>query len=814
MMEDLSKFLILVAEDDVTTQLIAVNILRKKGYQVVAASDGQEAIDMCLKYRPQLILMDAFMPKIDGFLACKHIKQSDDEEIRNIPIVMVTALQDNSAIDKAFDSGAEDYITKPVNWHILEHRFEVLSQKIAAEKQSKDNEARFLAIAESANDAIISINHHGEIIFLNESASLMFEYEEHEVLQQSFAMLVASKRRKACEKILTQLNSLDASEMGKGTRQLQGIKKSGECFPAEFTLSAWVINGERHYSCILRDITDRFLKQEQIKKLSVAVEQSPNLVIMTDLEGVIEYVNPNIESITGYIVEEVIGKQVALLRSDSESEEESHIAWEEVLQGKSWSGTLQNKNKNGDLYWVKEFISPILDASENITHFIHTQEDVTEAKALAEDISYRATHDSLTGLINRYEFEACLVRLLRNSSDEESHVLCFIDLDNFKVVNDTGGHLVGDELLRQLGKVMNNVSRKQDVLARLGGDEFGLLLAYCDLNVAQKIAEKLQEIIRDFQMVWNEQYFRVGSSIGLVGITNNTQAGEALNAADAACYAAKNTGRNKIYVFRDEDQYLSEKSGEIQWVPKIERALERDNFVLYVQSINALKKGANKKHYEILLRLKDDETGQIIPPGLFLPAVERFHLAFKVDSWVIEHTLQWFIQNPSVLDDTDCFSINLSGLSLANEKLQDYIIDLIKQLNFPTQKIVFEITETAAINNLSQAQDFISAMQAIGIRFALDDFGSGLSSFAYLKNLSVEFLKIDGMFVKDIASDPIDRAMVKSIHEVAQIMGKETVAEFVENQAITDILQEIGIDYAQGYHYGKPAPLSGLLDAM
>ena len=315
-------------------------------------------------------------------------------------------------------------------------------------------------------------------------------------------------------------------------------------------------------------------------------------------------------------------------------------------------------------------------------------------------------------------------------------------------------------------------------------------------------------------MIWDNNSFKVGASIGLVSVRKGDDAVEVLKFADTACYAAKNTGRNKIYVFSKDDSYLSTQSGEIQWVQRIERALDNNQFCLYAQKIVSLSiKGGHKSKYEILLRLIGDE-GQVISPSAFLPAAEHFNLATKIDCWVIKATLDWFNDHPDELDAIDSFSVNLSGQSLADEKIQPFIIKLIRQLKFPAHKLIFEITETAAINNLTQAKKLMTGLQAIGIRFSLDDFGSGLSSFAYLKNLPVEFLKIDGMFVKDIVSDPIDRAMVRSINEIGQVMGKETIAEFVENQQIVDILKEIGVDYAQGYHYSAPDTLSRMMQLV
>ncbi len=806
------KQLILVAEDDDITRSITVKALEKMGFTVITANNGVQAVEQCFKEVPKIILMDASMPELDGFAACRQIKQSNNKTISNIPVIVVTALDDSDAVDKAFKVGAEDYIPKPVNWHILEHRLSVLMKKMEAENALRESEQRFYAIAESANDAIISINALGLVTFWNSAASQVFGYSREEILNKPLDRLIPKDCLAKHKRGFALANQSDVKSISNVSRQLKGLKKDGLIFPLELTLSAWTLNKQRYYSCILRDISERLKKQEELKKLSTAVQQSPNLVIVTDLNGVVDYVNSQIKYMTGFSDTEIVGKNINILRSGKTDSAIYKGLWQTIKSGGTWSGVLQNKKKNGDLYWVKETISPIFSDIGSISHFIATQEDITEAKALSEEISFRASHDSLTGLMNRHEFELHLTSLLQESDVADRHALCFIDLDRFKIVNDTAGHLAGDELLRQLSKLMQRAGRKQDILARLGGDEFALILAYCELEQATMIANKLQQIINDYQLVWGEYTFKVGVSIGLVSIKNGDDALDVLKFADTACYAAKNTGRNKVYVFSQDDAYLNQQSGEVLWVSKIEMALENNQFRLYAQSIVPLNESSHpsKVKCEILLRLIDQD-GLIVSPGVFFPAAERFNLVTHIDRWVIEKTLTWFSEHIEQLHAVDCFSINLSGQSVADAGILQFINRLITDLDFPTDKLVFEITETAVINNLSQAQLLMRDLQKKGIKFALDDFGSGLSSFAYLKNLPVEYLKIDGLFVKGIVDDPIDRAMVKSIHDIGNIMGKETIAEFVENAEIAEVLQYIGIDYAQGYHYSKPSPLETLL---
>jgi diguanylate cyclase (GGDEF)-like protein/PAS domain S-box-containing protein len=429
-----------------------------------------------------------------------------------------------------------------------------------------------------------------------------------------------------------------------------------------------------------------------------------------------------------------------------------------------------------------------------------------------ETLSYHASHDNLTGLINRHEFERRVERLLETVSYNDSeHALCYLDLDQFKIVNDTCGHIAGDEMLRQLSNILRDVVRHRDTLARLGGDEFAILVEHCSIDDAHRVVKSIQEAIQDFQFIWEGHSFKVGVSMGLVAI-NNTDLNltELLKAADTACYIAKENGRNRIHIYQIDDTEIIQRQGEMQWVERLHEAIEKDLLTLYVQEIISLAKNKDK-HYEILVRL-NDKKGNIILPGTFLPAAERFNLITKIDRWVIKKAFSVLLENPDFTENLNFISINLSGQSITEEEFHAFIIKEMLDSLIPPEKICFEITETAAILNLNIASQFISKMKLLGCRFALDDFGSGLSSFAYLKNLPVNFLKIDGMFVKDISDDPIDHAMVKSINEIGHVMNMQTIAEFVENDEIKGMLKEIGVDYAQGYGIGKPKLFEDLIN--
>jgi len=436
-------------------------------------------------------------------------------------------------------------------------------------------------------------------------------------------------------------------------------------------------------------------------------------------------------------------------------------------------------------------------------------EDITEARALSQQLRFQASHDALTGLVNRREFENRLERASKSAeSGHSEHAVCYLDLDQFKIINDTCGHVAGDELLRRLGRVLAQQVRSQDTLARLGGDEFGVLLENCSMHVAERVANALRRTIEDFRFVWEKQVFGIGVSIGVVPIQGLGQTvSSILSAADAACYAAKDRGRNRIHMYHEGDVELARRHGEMRWVTRIQTALEENRFELARQPIVPLSvSSGNDSHYELLLRMRD-EDGEIVLPDAFLPAAERYNLAVKLDRWVVREAFRLLTRSPGHLEKLFLCSINLSGVSLADEDFLIFVTTEFASTGLPPAKVCFEITETAAIANLPGAMRFMEVLRRIGCRFALDDFGSGLSSFAYLKSLPVDFLKIDGVFVKDIIEDPIDRELVRSINEIGHVMGKRTIAEFVESSEILAALGEIGVDYAQGYELGKPTLL-------
>jgi diguanylate cyclase (GGDEF)-like protein len=463
---------------------------------------------------------------------------------------------------------------------------------------------------------------------------------------------------------------------------------------------------------------------------------------------------------------------------------------------------------NGRVKVMRVSATPVLDANGVFRGFRGAARNVTEAHRMAARLGYQARRDALTGLMNRRAFEERLSRVLDTARAERvTHALCYLDLDQFKIINDTCGHVAGDELLRQLGRLLSRATRQRDTLARLGGDEFGLLMERCSLVHARRVAEELRAAVENFRFVWDGTAFAVGVSMGLVPVTPTTDGiTELLQHADSACYAAKDRGRNRIHVYTSNDAEMVRRRGEMRWAVQITRALEEERFCLHYQPIARLGRLGDSTHCELLVRMQD-ESGRLIPPGEFLAAADRYQLSTRLDRWVVGTACKWLAEHQNQCGRLELCAINLSGHTLGDAQALDGIIDDVEQAQLPLEKLCFEVTETAAIANLASATSFIEKLRARGCRFALDDFGSGVSSFAYLKNLPVDFLKIDGAFVRQMLANPVDCAMVRSINEIGHVMGKRTVAEFAENEAIVAELRKLGVDYAQGYGVGRPQPL-------
>lgn len=539
-------------------------------------------------------------------------------------------------------------------------------------------------------------------------------------------------------------------------------------------------------------------------------------VITTDAQGNIRYINSVAEKLTGWKAEQAQGlslSEVLVIINEVTRKPADNPVSQALLEGKI-VGSANNHTiliaRDGTEYAIEDSAAPIRDRQGEVIGAVIVFHDMTQWRHLTRQLSWEASHDALTGLINRRGFEQYLIDAIASTKNSnQQHVLCYLDLDQFKVVNDTVGHIAGDELLRQITELLQKGVRANDILARLGGDEFGLLLNQCPLAQSFDIAENLKDLVRQFRFMWSGKTFILGVSIGVVAIDQTSRdLMEVLGAADAACYAAKANGRNCVHIYRQDDRELIKQRGERQLIAKISRALETNRFCLYYQKIISITSKPLVEHYEILVRMLGDND-ELVSPNEFIPAAERYGLITEIDCWVIET----FFSNYQNLSRQEIltkglYTINLSGASICNHQFMRFLIEQFPRFQIPPQTICFEITETEAIANFDQARYFIGALKEIGCSFALDDFGSGLSSFAYLMNLPVDYLKIDGIFVKNINHNLISQAIVESFNHIAHAMNLETVAEFVEDEMILEKLREIGVDYAQGYGISHPVPIN------
>jgi len=569
----------------------------------------------------------------------------------------------------------------------------------------------------------------------------------------------------------------------------------------------------------MTDITDRQIAAAELfsekERAQVTLASIADGVITTDRDGWVEFLNPVAESLTGWKMSAARGLPLqAICRlTDEASRQPAPNPIETVLRDERTvevAATMLLVRNDGVEIPIVHSGAPIRGSNGEINGVVLILHDVSNERQYAAKLSYQATHDSLTGLINRTEFDNRMNLALQSAATlGRHHAVMYLDLDQFKVINDTCGHAAGDQLIRQVSSLLQRRLREGDTLSRLGGDEFGVLLENCPPDHALRIAEELRQTMRDLHFVSDGRSFVVSVSIGLVSIDDGLYTlSDVLSAADAACYMAKDKGRNRVQVYRREDSEVSLRHGEMEWVVRIQKALDEDRFVLYSQDIVRVDSKSRKDaHCELLVRMLDEE-GKLVPPMAFIPAAERYGLMPLVDRWVLRNafaTMARMIAQPDG-DPLGLCSINLSGATLGDDTFLEYAREQFENFAMPSDCVCFEITETAAIANLDRAARFIEEMKKFGCQFSLDDFGSGMSSFGYLKHLPVDFLKIDGAFVKDMAEDPIDRAMVEAINSVGHVMGKQTIAEFVGSAEIMKALREIGVDFAQGYWVHKPAP--------
>jgi diguanylate cyclase (GGDEF)-like protein/PAS domain S-box-containing protein len=684
-----------------------------------------------------------------------------------------------------------------------------------AEEALRSSEAKFRGLFESIAEGVYQSARDGRLLSVNPAFVTMLGYasaEEIYALPSAEALYwnpadrAEFVRRVECEGALRDAEFLMRTRDGQQLVILENARPTRD--------AAGQIVG---YEGTIADITARKRAEQAIfaekERAQVTLQSIGDAVISTDPEGRIDYINPVAETLTGWSLAEARGQPIgAVLKLVNELTREPIENSLSGALGRSESGLPTEHavliTRSGDEVAIQESAAPICASSGVVIGAVVVFHDVTKERRLKRALSWQASHDALTGLINRREFDNRLhAALLSAQRGEGAHALLYIDLDQFKVINDTCGHQAGDRLLRDVTGLLQTRVRASDIIARLGGDEFGVLLESCTLEQATRIAEGIRQAIRDFRFVWGSSTLSVGASIGIVQIRAETENGANLmSAADIACYAAKDAGRNRIHVY--EADGVSDRHREMHWVAHVTRAADDKRLELFFQPIVPLGSGGGRRFHEITVRLRDDND-QLVPPSEFIPAAERYNVMSIIDRQVVAQTLEWLHERQRCGLALPLLAVSLSGTSLNEQSFVEFVL---RSLGEPAiaAALCFEITETAAVTSLSNARYLMRELKGRGCKFALDDFGSGVSSFVYLKTLPVDYLKIDGQFINHVAEDPVSRSMVEAIGKVARALNIATIAECVESDAVLAELKRIGVDFAQGHYLAHPQPIAQL----
>jgi diguanylate cyclase (GGDEF)-like protein/PAS domain S-box-containing protein len=685
------------------------------------------------------------------------------------------------------------------------------------EERLRSSEARYRGLFENVVDGVYIASREGEIITANPALVEMLGYETVDDLKaagMTSALYVNPIDR---ERVFARL---EAEGVVKNFEYRLRRKDGTKIVVLENSRAVYDEAGNvTAHEGTITDITDRKRAEtrvfEEKERAQVTLQSIGDGVITTDADGNVDYINPVAQDLTGWDMRSSKGTHITeimmIVNEHTRASVENPVV--RCLKEGRVITLAENSTlitRNGDEVPIQDSAAPIRDRIGNIIGSVMVFHDVSKETRLFRQLSYQASHDTLTGLVNRREFENHLIGAFEQIRDnsEATHALLYLDLDQFKVVNDTFGHTAGDALLRQLTELIQASIRSSDVLARLGGDEFGILLERCDEQRAIEVAESIRESIEGFRFEWQESFTSIRCSIGIVLVTSeNADVAGVMSSADVACYSAKDIGRNQIHLYRDSD--VSMRHEEMKWVSRITSAVEEDRLELFFQPIIGIGKGQGKGrgHYELLLRMRD-ENGELVGPDQFIPSAERYNLMSTLDRWVIHEALSKLADRSTEGEARYTLAINLSGTSLSEDRFLDFVIDELEKQNLPNGAICFEITETAAISNLSRVVHFMQTLKKLGCKFSLDDFGSGLSSFTYLKNLPVDYLKIDGQFIRNVVEDSVDESMVKAIREVGHAMGIETIAERVETKQVLDKLSALGVEFAQGYYIARPASVA------
>ena len=846
---------ILIIDDSYEIRDVLRLIIEKQHHEVATAVDGQDGFEKAKAYHPDLIIIDALMPKVDGFTLLRNIK--NDPSLNTTPCVFLSAIYtSNSDKNLALSLGAAVFIAKPFDvetfWKeiepILEREKQSLPRMVEDEKEflKSYNQAVVAKLEEKVKELeeVIAKNKRAENLIRKSEASLAkaqqiahignweWNIVENKLWWSDEIYRIFGLEPQAFPATYEALLNFTHPDDRKWVKALMN-KALYENKPYAIEHRIVLRNGEERFvyeqaevifdnngkpvqmNGTVQDITERKRMAGEIKRLFAAIDQSVNIVFIADAKGNIEFVNSMFEQVTGYHKEEVIGHNPRILSSGETTSAEYAGLWGAITAGKTWRGVFKNRKKNGQPYWSNGLISPIIDENGEVTHFLAIQEDITEKMQSEERFKRLATYDELTGVFNRTYFVKQFTEWITYAeANKRTGILLLINLDKFKLINDTYGHSVGDGLLRAVAGVLtdavleinsaftNKTTEEGPIVGRLGGDEFAILLPSGEEPDGLLAAENIRKKIEAFRFA--EIAGNLTVSIGVVSYPKHGMtAKDIFTKADAAIYLAKELGYNKTRLYQEGDFVLEKMRSRVVWRDHIQKAIAEGRFVPWFQPI--LDLSDNKiHHYEALARMHDVD-GKIILPGAFIDIAEEMGLVTDIDRVIIEKTLMVQVELRKK-GMTPSFSVNLSGKELGDEGLLAFLRSRITATGADPERLTFEITETAAIRELDKAVTFIRELRSLGCSFSLDDFGVGFTSFKYLKEMEVDYIKIDGSFIRKLHENKTDRLFVKAIADVAKGMGIKTTAEFVENEEIIRILREYGVDYAQGYFVGKPAP--------
>ena len=804
------RYTVLVADADAEIRQQLDAELRLLGLQADFASTGSKALQLLNKAHYGAVLLDTTLPDIDGYLICKTIKKHNASNRNTTPVILLATKRSPFDRLKAKMAGCDAYLAKPINREQLQNTLiNQLWLSHAGDALQADT------LLDQVQNLLVVYDRAGNIIRFNAVCERLTGFSFAEIEGQLFwQVLVAAAEREAAQQAF---HDLLATHDFPHQHEQVWLTRTASQRRIEWTSTA-ISNHAGVVEYIVSsgtDITERNQHETQLKekkkRFKDFAETAADWFWEMDAELRFSYLSEHYQHISGVNDDQLLGTTASDFFNNLIDPPQQLQSYLETL-------TSQKPFTDFEFLWQRpDSTTRVLRISgkpmfaSNSNQFLGYRgigNDITKSHQQTQQLAHQASHDPLTGLVNRREFERRLQRVLDvTQANPSEHALFYLDLDKFKHVNDSHGHAAGDELLRQLSHLLKNHIRQRDTLARLGGDEFAILIEHSSLEAAIRVASSLLTAIKEFRFDWENESFGLGASIGLVIINEESETLSAvIKAADSACYIAKNMGGNRIYVNHDGGVEPEKLRKDQQWAVQIKRALAENRFRLDFQPIVPLS-SSNGTYIELLLRMID-EHGNTIMPRSFFDVAEKQDLATKLDCWVVNHTLNWLANNPQALESISLCFINLTGASLRDDSFLGFVIEQFNKTKVPAEKICFEITETATQNNLPRAILFIKALKNLGCRFSLDNFGHGRFSFSSIKNLPVDFLKIDQVFVKHVTGDPINFTLVKSIHEISQVLGKKTIAEFVEDEATLEKLREIGISYVQGYLTGKPQAIN------